>query len=789
MCCCKNTFLFQKRFAFSLHNYQHKAMRILVNYKILNLKSVLLILIAFIFNLHNNAIAQQINISGKITDAVSGESLPGVSVITSSNNVGAISGENGNYKLELNPGTHTIIFKSIGYAEAQRTITLNEGQSLVLDQKMTPTQQEMQTIVVSAGKHEQKLEEVVVSMEVLKASYIESTNQTTLETAVEQISGVTVIDGQANIRGGSGFSYGAGSRVLVLVDDLPLLAGDANDAKWSFLPVENIEQVEVIKGASSALFGSSALNGVINLRTAYPTDKPQTSVTLFSGFFDTPQREETKWWGTKTQMTNGVNFSHRRKFKQLDIVFGGQYFNDEGYRLGETEERYRGNLNLRYNFKKIKGFSVGCALNAQQTKGGLFLLWDNDTTGALIPLATAAGNTLSNYTTTRVSVDPSITYVGKNVSHKIRTRYFLTNNVNDTEQEAKSEIYYGEYLFQAKIKKYFTWSTGVNYSESKVNGDLYNKQDGSNYAAYTQIDVDYKKLNVSAGFRVEQGEISGKKFDAQNLFRAGANYNVFKGTFVRASYGQGFRFPSIAEKFIRTRVGDIVIYPNDSLMPERGTSIEFGVRQNFKINKFLGFVDACYFITEYTDMMEFTFGSYGKPFVDPLFGLGFKSRNIGNVKITGYEISTGGSFSFGNWKDAFMGGITLIDPIQTDYNAARDTQLNSANTNVLKYRYRTLFKFDNEISYKKYALGFSCRYYSFMENIDRAFNDGIVGVKKYREANNKGEWVFDSRFSFEVNAYVKIAAVVKNLFNNEYMTRPADIQPPRSFNIQASVKF
>jgi iron complex outermembrane receptor protein len=620
-------------------------MRILVNCKSVNLKLVLFVLIAFIFNLHNIARAQQINISGKITDAISGESLPGVSVIASSTSYGAISGENGNYKLELNPGTYTIVFKSMGYTESYRSITLNEGQSIVLDQKMTPTQQEMQTIVVSAGKHEQRLEEVVVSMEVLKASYIESTNQTTLETAVEQIPGVTVIDGQANIRGGSGFSYGAGSRVLVLVDDLPMLAGDANDAKWSFMPVENIEQVEVIKGASSALFGSSALNGVINLRTAYPTDKPQTNVTLFSGFYDTPQREETKWWGTKTQMTNGVNFSHRRKFKQLDIVFGGQYFNDEGYRLGETEERYRGNLNLRYNFKKLKGFSVGCALNAQQTKGGLFLLWDNDTTGALIPLKTADGNTLSNYTTTRVSVDPNITYVGKHVSHKIRTRYFLTNNINDTEQEAKSEIYYGEYLFQAKIKKYFTWSTGVNYSMSKVNGDLYNKQDGSNYAAYTQIDADYKKLNVSAGFRVEQGEISGNKFDAQNLFRAGANYNIFKGTFLRASYGQGFRFPSIAEKYIRTRVGDIVVYPNDSLVPERGTSIEFGARQNFKLKKFLGFVDACYFITEYTDMMEFTFGSYGKPFVDPLFGLGFKSRNIGlNCDSISFLIRVCGNF-------------------------------------------------------------------------------------------------------------------------------------------------
>jgi len=70
-------------------------------------------------------------------------------------------------------------------------------------------------------------------------------------------------------QGGSGYSYGAGSRVLVLVDDLPLLSPDAGDVKWDYLPVENISQVEIIKGASSVLYGSSALNGIINVRTAY----------------------------------------------------------------------------------------------------------------------------------------------------------------------------------------------------------------------------------------------------------------------------------------------------------------------------------------------------------------------------------------------------------------------------------------------------------------------------------------------------------------------------------------
>ena len=96
--------------------------------------------------------------------------------------------------------------------------------------------------------------------------------------------GVTVIDGQANIRGGSGYAYGVGSRVMLLVDNMPLIRGDWGDINWNFVPLENAEQVEVVKGAASVLYGSAALNGVINVRTAWPIDSvPETKVQVFSG--------------------------------------------------------------------------------------------------------------------------------------------------------------------------------------------------------------------------------------------------------------------------------------------------------------------------------------------------------------------------------------------------------------------------------------------------------------------------------------------------------------------------
>ena len=91
------------------------------------------------------------------------------------------------------------------------------------------------------------------------------------------------LDGQANIRGGSGWSYGAGTRVLVMVDDMPLISGDAGQVQWNLIATENVNQVEIIKGASSALYGSSALNGIINIRTDY-TKKSEIDKNPSLGF-------------------------------------------------------------------------------------------------------------------------------------------------------------------------------------------------------------------------------------------------------------------------------------------------------------------------------------------------------------------------------------------------------------------------------------------------------------------------------------------------------------------------
>lgn len=761
-------------------------------------------------------------IKGIVKDKTNNEFLPGTTIIIDKLN-GTITDIYGSFSLKSDEGEHTLTADLIGYTKFTQPIYVNAGDTLFITILLNSnnSNQLLDEVVVSAGKFEQKLSDITVSMEIIKPALIENKNTTSLDIIMNQIPGVTVADGQASIRGGSGFSYGAGSRVLLLVDDMPMLSADANDIKWNYLPLENLEQVEVIKGAASALFGSSALNGAINLRTAYAKDKPITKVSTFYGSYDAPRRNSLKWWKGSSQSQQGVNFSHAQKLGNLDLVIAGHVYRDEGYRFLETEERQRVNANLRYNFKgKLQGLAVGVNTNMMKTNGGLFFLWQN-ADSAYIP----QGRDIQKYDNKRFNIDPYVTYFFKGGAKiSLRTRYFLTDNKNNKGQGARAELYYSELQLQKRFKKNLTVTSGMVIMQQVVLGDsLYGRHTGLNYAGYLQLDKKFGKLTTSLGLRGEyfkidtsytRGYISPKinKLPFQPVLRAGLNYQLFNFTFLRASFGQGYRFPSIAEKYISTSVSALKIYPNYNLQPERGWSAEFAIKQGFAISGFKGFLDVAAFWTEYQNNVEFIFDIYGPRtgnFFDDIQYAGFKSQNTGKARINGVDISLNGTGKLGPVNVTLLTGYMHTNPTDPNFNSLTDT-LGLPGLKILKYRNRHLFKNDIQIDYKKFSLGFSTRYFSFMENVDRRFVQSILheyndipngvnwdeipstyilpGLKEYREKYNKGVWMHDLRISYQVSKILKASFIVNNAFNAEYAARPGDIRPPRMYILQLALK-
>ena len=282
--------------------------------------------------------AQNNSFTGKILDSNDNLPLIGVNLVLKDNmnNLNGtatdLEGQFSFYNLET--GEYKLTISYIGYKTDFLDLNINTDSKIekiiYLDREST----EMDNIVISAGKFEQKLEEVTVSMDVIKPSLIENKNSTDLEVLMNQSPGVQVIDGQANIRGGSGWSYNTGSRVLVMIDDMPLLSGDRGTVEWNMIPMENISQIEVIKGASSVLFGSSAMNGVINVRTAYPKDKPEAKVSLFSGYYDKPNRKGLHWWGDNSRRFQGLSFSYAEYENNTGLVIGANVYSSDGYKGG-----------------------------------------------------------------------------------------------------------------------------------------------------------------------------------------------------------------------------------------------------------------------------------------------------------------------------------------------------------------------------------------------------------------------------------------------------------------------
>jgi len=764
-------------------------------------------------------------VSGLISNTA-GEPITG-SYVTSGTNTVA-SGLDGEYTLQLTPGTHTISCSFIGMATQSKSVSLNEGQNVIFNVVLETEARVLDMAVVSAGRFEQSVAEVTVSIEILQPALVESKAATSLESALEQVPGVSMVDGEPQIRSGSGFSYGAGSRVMVMVDDLPVLSGDAGRPSWGFLPLENLDQIEVIKGASSVLYGSAALSGVINIRTRFPDARPLTRVSVQHGVYSDPRSESSVYWDTPLQQTN-IRFLHSRQLGGWDIVIGGNLLGDDGYK-GPTValdsldipidtnttgynpfsvDRYgansqaRFNINLRKRDSAIPGLTYGVSTNWQKGESLNTLIWENSATGLYSSYAGAATRTKQLIGT----VDPFVEYLSPSgVRTSFRNRWQHLVNDNNNGQGNNSDVFYSELQSQklgAWGMEKMALTGGIVHQYTIGEAQLYTggSEDGintaRNVAGYLQLDQPIsEQINLSAGMRYEHFSINDDS-EGKPVFRAGANYQVAEETYIRSSFGQGFRFPTIAEKYIRTGLGVLQVYPNENLKPESSTSLEIGVKQGVKVGPFLGYLDVAVFQQRYTDFIEFTFQRWAESSDDLLNGLGFGSLNTGESQVRGAEISLTGQAKWGGQDQHtldILTGYTYTNPISLtpDFNYGDGEEVNYLGTSydptghILKYRSPHLVRFDAQWTHPKGFVGVSARYQSVLQNFDQAFIifDGLAdwGLEDWLDDHPTLPWIIDLRVGFNLSDHSRLSMVVSNLLNEEYSIRPLAIESPRLVN-------
>ena len=810
-----------------------------------------LLALSGLWGLHTSTWSQ--TVQGRVLDSAN---QPVIGAYLTNGVVTVATDLDGAYTLALKPGAHTLMCSFIGMAKQEFKVELTDGQTVNWNPVMTSAAEALGLVVVSAGRFEQDASEVTVSLEVLKPALVENKATTTLETAIEQTPGVSLVDGEPQIRSGSGFSYGAGSRVMVLVDDLPVLSGDAGRPTWGFLPLENLEQIEVIKGASSVLYGSAALSGVINIRTRYPDARPLTRVSLQHGVYSDPQSTEGKYWEGSLQQSN-LRFLHSQQLGGWDIVVGGNVLGDDGYKGPEifldsltgtpdtasmaynplqvnrwgANSQARFNVNLRRRDTGIEGLKFGLNTNWQKGESLNTLIWERAYDGLY-------GSTDGAATRTRQlvgTVDPYIEYLSPGgTQHSLRNRWQRLNNQNDNGQSNSSHVFYSEYQIQQRGDAWglddLVLTGGAVHQLTLGQAELYSggRPDGVNKArnvsAYLQADQKVgERLNLSAGTRFEHFSINDSTA-SKPVFRAGLNFQAAEATWFRTSVGQGFRFPTIAEKFIRTGVGPLQVYPSNDLRPETAINIEAGLKQGLKVGGFQGFVDVAGFYQQYEDFIEFTFGRWGAP-SEPLAGNGFRSLNTGSSRVTGWETSLMGRATWGETTVDLLAGYTYTNPISLTPDLPYAAILNGTDTlgvltynntsfdiesvpldpdillitsdsvfapatNLLKYRSQHLVRFDAELRRKNWFVGISARYQSALQNIDKAwlaFEQALPeidwGLQTWLTDHPCQPWVFDARAGVNVSDHHKMSVVVSNLTNAEYSVRPLAIEAPRLVNV------
>jgi iron complex outermembrane receptor protein len=787
------------------------------------------------------AFGQDGKIVGKVRDD-KGESLIGATIIYKKDvTIGAVTDEKGNFMLEVPAGKANLICRASGMVTDTIQVNVLAGQTVNQDVILSAYVQEIDGVEVRVGKFDKAFEDQTVSMEVIKPALIENKNTRSIETALDQTPGLNILDGEPQIRGGSGFTFGVGSKVAVIVDDMPMLSGDAGRPEWGFIPVENIHQIEVIKGASSVLSGSSALSGSVHIRTAYPKIKPLTKVNVYSGFYSNPSNDYDAWWDNYPGI-HGVNFLHSRIIGNLDLVVGGNFNYDHGYigppktdsvvatlfpdtisNFSESDlvsKRARINFNLRYRSKKIKGLNYGMNGNFMLSHSVMAFAWLNDTSG----LYSAYPGAVFLQDQFIFNLDPYVNFFTQtDGKHSLRSRILHVDNEMTANQSNRATTFYGDYMFQKtfpQLRKldFIGGITGTftdSYSNIYVGSGTPNNQ-LLNISAYTQLENKINKtLNLSVGGRLEYFQLNDTLTAMKPIFRAGTSIKIYQETYLRASYGQGYRFPTITERFIKTGVGNMGVFPNPNLKPESSWNAEVGIKQGLKFGKIYGYLDLAGFWQEYQNTIEYMFGIWNPLTTPQALGssAGFKFLNTGNSRVLGLDLSFSGMVKLSKKSElTFMAGYNYIVPktLTPDYVYAIDSleRVFSYNTTsldstkgILKYRFLHNIKADMELLInKKVGIGASAKYFSKIVNMDaiiKDFEDLTTDIAvlqdlrymDYFDSHRFGNWIFDARISYQISEQHKLAIIGANIFNRSYSLRPLKIEAPRTIMVQYTWKL
>jgi outer membrane cobalamin receptor len=467
-------------------------------------------------------------------------------------------------------------------------------------------------VIVTATKTEKDPNDVTQPVSVISGEEIRKSGATNVATAVQNATSV-YIDSygtpgsvqSVSIRGA------ASAQVLVLVDGIRMNSPRDGGFDLSLIPVsiDDIDRIEVLRGPGSALYGSDAMGGVINVITKKPT-ATQNTIKVTAGnnrygdiFLGNSGRNDQVYY---SMSGNYVTSDGYRENSDLDQwVYGGKL----GYDISRTSS-----VEVSANFLNNEVGSPGSTIfgltpNARQKD-------DNSVLAALFKtdISTALNLKLSWYSKRDI-----LSFKDPDTIDMITLQPEPTDNRYDTRSEG------GEAQLSWLIADWNQLTMGYDLRKDRL--DSSDAQNGSAnhseslYAYYLQDEISIgEPLIIVIGGREDHHSVYGKKSSP----KASARYYIKStGTIIRASYGKSFRAPTFNDLYFNTTwaVG------NPNLKPESAEEYEGGIEQKLGNDAFLKFAA---FDRKVKDLIQWDW------LVFPM-----QVNNIGRAHIRGYEAEAG----------------------------------------------------------------------------------------------------------------------------------------------------
>jgi len=523
-----------------------------------------------------------------IKDKTNNETLIGATCLLKGTTNGAVADINGKVQVKNIPnGEQTLVFSYVGYETLKKELIfpLQDTSIIIITLEKNANLKE---VTVYSTRTNNRIEEIPTRIEVLgNEEVVEETafnpgNISKLlgETSGIQLQHTSAVSGNVSFR----IQGMPGKYTQLLKDGFPLYSGFSSGLSLLQIPPLDLQQVEIVKGAASTLYGGDAIAGIVNLISKKPTEKPSFSVLVnqtHKGGRDISSFYAGKNKNFGITMVASINTQTAKDINNNDFADIPKY------------NRAVIAPKLFYDFNKNNHLMMGLSSSIEDRLGGdikvindgadtLHTFFEQNKTKRLLGnLKFENVNKQGNIFTVKIAVG--------NFDRKLTTN---TNRFGGIQNNVFSEI---SYFVNAKKHQ---WVNGLNF----YNDDFQQKQPSINSLSYTYQTFGFfsqdnwhltKKLYLEPGIRLDYNVQKGSFF----LPRLAIMYHFTDKFFTRLSGGLGYKLPTpFTDEAERTRFQKIIMPNNLQVEKSNGLNLDFNYKTPLFDDFFLTFNQAFFVI-------------------------------------------------------------------------------------------------------------------------------------------------------------------------------------------------